>query len=109
LIKPLELAGLRVEREHGGAVEIVAFALIAVIVGAGIAGGPVEQTGFRIICAGEPRGCAAMLCRGAVPGLKAWFAGRRDCPEAPHMLASGRFISVQKSAYAFIAAGNAGN
>src|SRR5262249_44979493 len=67
LIKPLELAGRGVQSEHRTGVEIVTEPLIAVVVGTGISGGPVEQTRFGIEGARQPRGRAAMFDRPTFP------------------------------------------
>ena len=58
---PLKLTGLGIEREDAIGVQIVAAAVVAVILGARIAGGPVDGVEFAIVGAGEPRGRAAVL------------------------------------------------
>src|SRR5262249_57828778 len=103
LVMPLELAGVRIERDYGGAVEVVALALVAVIVGAWVTGGPVQQLDLGVVGSGEPGGGAAVLDRPAHPGLRSRLAPRGDRPEPPGMLACGSLVGVHKSTDAFIA------
>ena len=49
-----------------------------VMVGAGIADGPVQRVGIRIVAAGEPRRAAAVLPAVAFPGIVAEFAWQRE-------------------------------
>ena len=77
LVVPLERAGVGVERDDRVGVEVVAVAIVAVEIGAGIAGAPVDQVERRIVGAGDPGGAAAALPRVAFPGLAALLARAR--------------------------------
>ena len=106
---PLQLAGVRIEREDRVRVEVVALALVAVVVGTRIAGRPVEQARFGIVGAGQPGGGAAVLDRLADPRLRAGLAGRGHGPEPPHALAGRGPVRVEESADALVAARDAGD
>src|SRR5260370_144463 len=108
LVMPFQLPHRRVERQDGRGVEIVALPLVAVVVWARIAGGPVEKVRFGIVRAREPSGAATVLDRATAPGFRRRLARRRNGPEAPHALARRGFVCVQESADAFISAGDAG-
>ena len=72
---PLQLAGRGVKRQHRVRVQVVALPLPPVVVGARVAGGPVQRVKIGVVGAGEPRGRAAVLDVLAAPGLGARFAG----------------------------------
>src|SRR2546428_13600201 len=80
---PFEFSRVRVERQHRVAVKIVAVSLGAVVVGAGIAWGPVQQPRLRIVGASEPRRGAAVLDRTSPPRFGTWPAWCRAPPESP--------------------------
>ena len=81
LVVPLQLAGIGVERDHRGTVQVVAQARIAVPIRTGIPGSPEGQIGFRIVGTGHPDGRAAVhpgivgFAVLAEPGLIAGLAG----------------------------------
>src|SRR3954454_18478843 len=104
LIVPAQLAGIRVNSENGAGVEVVAFALVAVVIGAGIAGGPVEQVRVGIVCAAQPRSGAPVLDGAADPGVGERLAGLGHCPEAPHAFAGGGIVGIDETARAFVTA-----
>ena len=109
LIVPLQPPCIRIEREHRGAVQVVALALISVVVGTRIARGPVEQPRLRIVRTRQPRRGASVLDRAANPRLRAMLTRRRHRPESPDAFAGRRTVSVEKSADAFVSAGYAGD
>src|SRR5258708_22151926 len=104
---PAEFSGGGVERQHRIGIQVVAFALVAVVVGTRIAGGPEELVGFRIVGAGEPGGSASVRQRLAGPGFGERLARRGPRPEPPHALAGGSFVSRDEPANALIAAARA--
>src|SRR5437016_4716315 len=92
LVMPLQFPCVRIEREDGVGIQIVAAAFIAVIVGAWISGGPIEQVRDRVVASGKPRGHAAVLGRLAIPRLRARTAWQRHCPELPGTLSRGQSV-----------------
>ena len=107
LVVPLEHAGVGVERDHRVGVEVVALAVLAVEVRAGVAGAPVDQVQRRVERAGHPRGAAAALPRVAFPALAALLARAGHHPEAPGALAGGGVEGVDEAADAVLGAGDA--
>src|ERR1041384_34563 len=101
---PAELAAERIERQHRIGVQIVAFALVAVIVRAWIAGSPEKLVGLGIISTREPCGSAAMLDRLAGPSFRQRLTRRGNCPETPDALAGRYLISGDEAAHSLIAA-----
>ena len=81
LVVPLQLAAGRIEREEAVRIQVVADALIAVVVRSGIARRPEQRIGVRIVGAREPGIAAAMLDARALstsptPALPAWAGSR---------------------------------
>src|SRR5690348_1169210 len=109
LVIPFELSRPRLERDDGSRIKIVALALVAVVIRAGIAGGPVKERRFRIVGAREPSRGTAMLERPPAPRFRARLAGRRNGPEAPGVLTGGGLIGIDKSTDSFVAARHAGD
>src|SRR5258708_521854 len=109
LVIPSQLSGGRIERHHGGSVEIVAFAFVAVVVWTRITSRPVKQFGLGVVGASEPSGAATMLERTARPGFRSRFAGRRNRPEPPNAFAGGGLVGVQKTPDSFISTRNPSN
>src|SRR6516225_6239007 len=108
LVVPLQLAGIRVEGEERTRVQIVAFAIVAVIVGIRIASAPVQQIEGRIIAACDPGAAATSgddVGRG--PRLTAPLAGRWHGIEAPHPCAGPWLVRIDEAARRIVAAGNA--
>src|SRR5262249_46819063 len=99
LVIPSERAGLALEREHGVRVEVVALAVVAVVLLARIPRRPVDEIEHRVIAAREPGGRAAVLDVLAAPGLGARLAAPGDAPEAPalasRLLVEGRDEAVR--------------
>ena len=109
LVVPFAAARRRVQRQHGATEQIVAAAHVRVDVRAGIADGPIQRVEIRIVAAGEPRWAAAVLPAIALPGFVSEFTRRGNRIEAPQPLARGRIVSLDESARAELAAGDAGN
>jgi len=58
---PFQLAGAGVQNGRAIAVEIVTLAFVAVVIGSGISGAPLNQIQRRIVGTGKPGGRAAVL------------------------------------------------
>ena len=67
LVIPFHHTGFRIQSDHAVRIEIVALAIRAVEVGAGIADAPVEKVELRIVGAAHPRGAAGVLDGAADP------------------------------------------
>ena len=104
LVIPLELTGLCFQRQDRIAIQVVAFAIIAIVVGAGVAGSPVHKVKLRIVSAGHPRRARAMLGVLALPCFRSRLARLGHRPESPHFLTGGLIVGTHKSTSAFIAA-----
>src|SRR5580700_789209 len=106
---PAQFSRLNVKRHHAIGVEIVAAALVAVGVREGITGGPVQQSGFRIVGPSEPGGRASGIERRAFPCLGTRLAALWQRPEAPCKLTGGRLVCGYESLEWSVAAGDAGD
>ncbi len=96
------------EREQRTRIQVVSRAHVAVVVGPGIARAPVQQIQRRIVGAGQPRRCAAVLPGvAAAPRVRSGLARRRHGPEAPRALAGLRVVGVEEAANAALRAGDA--
>ena len=78
---PFDLAGVRIERQRGGGVEVGQLAEFAVAGGtdagvpwAGVAGAPINRIGLGIVGADQPGRAAAVQAGIAFPGIAAGFA-----------------------------------
>src|SRR2546429_5684758 len=101
---PFELAGIGIDGDDGGAVEVVSNAVVAVIVGTGVAGAPHGEVRLGIIGTGNPDwgsavqvsvvGFAVLADPGFIPGL----AGSRNRVEAPDLLASVHVVGSEEAA-----------
>src|SRR5437867_31063 len=82
---PLQLARVRVKRNDGTGVEIVAGAIVAIPVGPRVSNSPVRQVEVGIVRSCDPDGSTTVLPGIAVgrPGFVARFAGAGDRIEAP--------------------------
>ena len=107
---PFELAGLRFERQDRVGVEIVALAIVAVVIETGIAGRPVHEIELRIVRARHPGGAAAMLRLLALPGFGTGLtrrsarsrSARLPCPVVG-------VVRRDESAHTFVATGGSGD
>ena len=101
-------AVVRVEGEDRTGVEVVARTVVAVPVGPGIPGLPVQQLQLGIVRTGQPRRAAAGLPAVlAAPGFVAGLARRRNRVPAPHALAGLRVVGVHEPADAVFRARHA--
>src|SRR6202171_1323428 len=94
---PLDLAGLRLEREHRAGVEIVAGAH-GRIERAGIADPPIDRVQFWIVGAGDPGRSATEFPGVALPGVAAGFIRGGNGVGTPQMLARRRIPAVDEAA-----------
>ena len=97
-----------VERQDRIRIQVVAQALAAVVVRAGIAGRPVERVEIGVVGAGEPGGSARVVDVLPLPGLRAGLAALRHRPETPRLLARRLIEGRHEAADAFVAARGAG-
>src|SRR3569833_157647 len=100
----LDLAGVGIEREHRGGVEIVAGMSLA---GPrrGVADAPIDRLGLLVVIAGHPGGAAAVLPVVSLPGLVARLAFARNGEGPPQLLAVLGVIGGDIAAHAKLAAG----
>src|SRR5262245_3908824 len=103
---PAQAAEVRVESHDGAGVEIVASAVVAVVVGPGIAGAPVDKIEIRVVRAGNPGGAAAGLPAVPVPGLVAGLPRAGDRPPAPEAAARRDLVGIDKTPDAVFTAGH---
>src|SRR6188474_1210316 len=93
---PLQRAGVRVERDDRGGVEIVARAGIAIPVGTSVAHTPIGQVRFGIVRTRHPDRTAAGLPRVAAPCFAPRLSWSGDRVEPPHFLARLRIERRQE-------------
>ncbi len=102
---PAELAGLRIQREHGIGIQVVARPPAAVGIGIRIARGPEQRAGLGIVAARQPRGSTALVELGITfPCFRSRLSRRGHGPEAPCLPAGLDVIRRDKTANARIAA-----
>ena len=106
---PAHLARVPVEREHRVGVQVVAQPHLAAVVGAGVAGAPVDQVQLRIVRACDPGRRAARAPRVAQPGLVVGMVRSRDRVRPPRALAGLGVVRVQEPPNAELPAGDAGH
>src|SRR5262249_61802553 len=105
---PLQFSSVRVDGEQRARVEVVAGAIVAVVIRIGIAGAVVQQVEIRIVAAGHPRGRAASRSVLRVwPRLAGGLAWIRNRVEPPDARACRRVVGVDVAAARKIAAGDA--
>ena len=109
LVVPFQFAGLNIQRDHGIRVEVVAFALISIVIRTGIPHLPIQQLQFRIVRTGEPGSSPGMRNAFSVPRFRSGFSCGGDGPETPGLLARPLIESGEKSPNAAIAAPNPRN
>src|SRR5262245_52784696 len=112
---PFEFARVGIEGDDGGTVEVVSNAVVAVIVGTGVASAPHGEVRLGIIRTRDPDRGAAMQVRIVglailaeptfVPGLAR--SGNRV--EAPDFFTRIRVVSSEEAADTVFAAGDAGD
>ena len=101
---PAHLSGIDVDREERARVEVVALACVAVPVGTGIAGAPVEQLQRGVVRAGQPRRARTAHPAVTGPSVAARFAWRWYGLETPDRLPVLRIVRVEVAADAGLAA-----
>ena len=105
---PHELSGRGPEGDDGVRVQVVAGPPVAVQVGTGVAGGPVEQIEPGVVAAGQPGGAApAPQHLRIAPRFRPRLARRGNRPEAPRPLAGVGVIGVEESAEPGVAGADA--
>ena len=107
---PAQLSRVGVERDDRRGVQVVAFALEAVVVGAGVARAPEREIEIRIVRAGHPDRSAAVLPRlliGAAPRAEAAVGRTGGRVEAPDLFARLHVVRVDEAADAVLRAGDA--
>ena len=108
LVVPLQLAGVRVERDERRGEEVVAFAIGAVVVGARVAGAIEDEILLGIVGPGHPdRSSAAQVRVTLRPGVAALFSRPGHGVEPPHLLAGLRVERFDETADAVLGAGDA--
>ncbi len=81
--KPLQLSRIRIQGDHGLGVQVIALAHVAIEIGRGIAGSPVNQVELGIVAAREPGVAAGGLPGISGPGFGAGLAGLGDHVPSP--------------------------
>src|SRR5579863_7436028 len=80
---PLKLTGIRIQREHAVAVQIVALALAAEVTRRRISRRPIQEIQFRIIGTCDPGGRTPGLPGISTPRFMAWLTGSWHCIKSP--------------------------
>src|SRR5262245_61926127 len=93
LIMPLQLSGVRIQRQDAFGEEVVTRTIAIVGIWIGSRGRPVQRIGFRIEAAGQACVAAAGSAIFPLPGFVAWFSLTRHCPEPPCAFAGRSLIS----------------
>ena len=110
LIVPAQLSGLRVEREDGIRVQVVALPLAAVGVRIRISRRPEQRVGLGVVGPGQPRRAAALFEIDApLPRIGRRLAAGRHGPETPGLLAGVDAVRREEPANAFVTARHAGD
>ena len=104
---PRHLAGVAVEGEHRVGVEVVAQPHLAAVVGAGVAGAPVDEVQLGVVRAGDPGRRPARPPRVAQPRAVVGVVGPGNGVGAPLALAALGVVGVEEAADAELAAGDA--
>ena len=101
---PLQLSGIRIQRQHTIGVKIVPRTYVALEIRRGIAGPPVNRVELRIVGSRHPRSSAAMQIQFSWPAFRPEFAWTRYRPESPGQLAGQRIIGRNKAPHPIVAA-----
>src|SRR5207247_3159480 len=108
LVIPAQLTGIRIERKKRAGVEIVALAIVAVVIGIGIARAVEDKVQRRIVTTRHP--CRPTTTRGdlgAAPRLTTRRARQSNLVKAPGAQAAKRFLGSDVAAATYMASGNA--
>src|SRR2546429_6807191 len=106
---PFELAGIGINGDDGGAVEVISNAIVAVIVGTGVAGAPHGEVRLGIIGTGNPDRSSAMqvsivgFAVLAEPGFVPGLAGSGNRVEAPDLLTGVHVVGSEEAAGTMVA------
>src|SRR4051812_34040091 len=112
---PFELAGVRIDGDDGGAVQVVSNAVVAVIVRTGVAGAPHGEVRLGVIGTGNPDGSSAVQVRVirfavlAEPGFVSLVTGSGNRVEAPDLLTGVHVEGSEEPADTVFAARDAGD
>ena len=104
---PPHLARVAVQREHRVGVQVVAQPHLAAVVGAGVAGAPVDEVELGIVRAGDPGRRPAGAPRVAQPRLVVGMIGPRNRVRPPRAFAGLRVVRVEEPADAELPARDA--
>ncbi len=103
---PLALPRRRVEGQDRVRVEVVPRAQVAVPVGGGVPGGPVERVADRVVGSRRPGRCAAGLVGIAGPRVGALFSRRGYGVVAPDAFAGLHVVGVEVAAHPVLPPGD---
>src|ERR1700733_1062008 len=106
---PFQLSGIRIERNYGTRIEVVAWTLVIVEVRRRIPRAPVDQVQLGIIGAVIPGSGAGAFRSADPPGFRSRLSRPGSGPEAPQPLAGLRIVGVEKPADSSLAPGAADN
>src|SRR5579859_3879398 len=95
---PLELAGVRIQRQKRIAIQVIARAALSAIGRRRIPGGPERDVRCGIVGSGNPRRRPANFPGIPLPTFVTGLAGPRNGVEAPLAFAAVRVIGVDESA-----------
>ena len=107
LVVPFQLAGVSVESDDGAGIKVIAFAGVAIPVGASVTCAPICKVGIGIVGASDPNGGSAVLPGIASPSFVARLARTGHGIESPGALPAVGVISIDKSPHAVFAARDA--
>src|SRR5712672_3712433 len=99
---PLQLSGVRIQREHAIGVEIVAGTRAAIEVRRRITRAPVQRVEFGVVGSRHPGGATATQIRIAWPTFRAGLARAWNGPEAPGQLAGLRIAGEKEASSAAV-------
>src|SRR5262249_2535080 len=102
---PFQLAGIRIECDNRIAVQIVAAAVVTVVIRTWVADAPIREVCLRVIGASDPNRCSAMLPGVFVPSFVSRLAWSRNRIEAPCLFSCFHVIGCQESSDAVFTTG----
>src|ERR1700691_2103980 len=82
---------------------------MAVVIGSGISGSPIQQVQLRIIGSGAPCASAAGASHVFSPGFRTGLARTRNGPHTPEALAGFRVVGVKETPNPYVASGHSDN
>ena len=104
LVIPLHLSGIRIKRQRRVRVERIAVGATRHSgPGLGLCSGPINEVGFGIVTARNPRIAARPKCqREIAPGIAAGFAGPGDGRRTPDFLTGRRVVPTDEADVLFV-------